>query len=76
MVAVPWKDDPLHLKAVEGGVDDPTAADPRDLPFPSPPAKSPAFPTTPLALSPHQGLGTKLVSQAGYAIHLNPYQAM
>lgn len=64
------------LKAVEGGVDDPTAADPRDLPFPSPPAKSPAFPTTPLALSPHQGLGTKLVSQAGYAIHLNPYQAM
>ena len=45
-------------------------------PFPSPLAKSPAFLTTSLALSPHQGLGTKLFSQAGYAIHFNPYQAM
>lgn len=45
-------------------------------PFPSPPAKAPAFPTTPLALSPPQGLGAKLVSQAVYAIHLNPYRAM
>jgi len=48
---------------------------PELCPFPSPPAKFPTFPTTPLALSPHQGLGAKLVSQAGYAIHLNPYQA-
>lgn len=72
VVALPWRDDPLSLKAVKSGADAPTAADPRALPL----AKCPAFPTTPLALSPHQGLGTKLVSQAGYAINLNPYQAV